>query len=193
MEKILFFSNNYSKTKEVKNLFKNLQIEILCPSDLNLADEPKETGKTFEENAKLKSKFGFSKTKIPCFSDDSGLCIEALNWKPGVFSKRFLNSYKSYKNCFEYIISKVNKTNKNRAYFQTSICYTTSERHHIVFNGKIYGRISSKVLGEEGFGYDPIFIPNNSSKTFGQFNSNEKNLISHRYIAVNKLINFLFN
>ena len=63
----------------------------------------------------------------------------------------------------------------------------------IVFNGKIYGRISNKVLGEEGFGYDPIFIPNKSSKTFGQFNSNEKNLISHRYIAVNKLINFLFN
>ena len=93
-KKILFFSNNINKIREVENVFKKFKIKILSPKDFNIKFEPKENGKSFEENAKIKSNFGFEKTNLPCFSDDSGICIEAMKWKPGIYSKRFLNSLK---------------------------------------------------------------------------------------------------
>ena len=95
MRQLLFFSNNKNKIIEIKKIFKKFNLELLSLNDLNISDEPEETGKTFEENAKIKSDYGFNKTGIPCFADDSGICIESLSWKPGVLSKRFLNNFKS--------------------------------------------------------------------------------------------------
>ena len=193
LKEILFFSNNVNKLQEVQNFFDTSKIKILSPLNFNIEIEPKENGKTFSENAKIKSLFGYQKTKIPCFADDSGICIEALQWRPGIHSKRFIEKFKNKTECFKDIIQKVKKSGKNKAYFQTSICYTTKENYHIVFTGKIDGVISTNILGNKGFGYDPIFIPNGLKKTFGQLKINEKNEFSHRSIAVRKFVNFLIN
>ena len=193
MRKLLFFSNNKNKTIEIKKIFKKFKLEILSLSDLDVSDEPKENGQTFEENAKIKSDYGFNKTGFPCFADDSGICIESLNWKPGVLSKRFLNNFKSNQACFESIIESTKKNNKQNAYFNTSISLTIKNNQNIIFNGKIYGKISEQAKGRFGFGYDPIFIPKNYNKTLAELSTKEKNQISHRSIAVIKLINFLIN
>ncbi len=193
MKNLLFFSNNKNKIIEIKKIFKKFNLEILSLSDLEISDEPEENGQTFEENAKIKSDYGFNKTGFPCFADDSGICIESLDWKPGVFSKRFLNNFKSNKACFDSII-KSNKKNINQnAYFKTSISLTVKNNQNVIFNGKINGKISAQAKGGFGFGYDPIFIPNNYDKTLAELSTKEKNEISHRSIAVTKLINFLTN
>jgi len=193
LKNILFFSNNSNKFNEARKLLLNKKIKLMSPLDFNIITEPKENGLSFSENAKIKSSFGYKKIKIPCFADDSGICIEALNWKPNIYSKRFIDSFDNKTDCLQHIIKKVKKSGKNKAFFETSICYTIKENYHIVFKGRVNGTISDDILGNKGFGYDPIFIPNGFRKTFGQLKTNEKNLISHRSIALNKFINFLFN
>ena len=193
MRQLLFFSNNRNKIIEIKKIFNNFNLELLSLNDLEISEEPLENGQTFEENAKIKSDYGFNKTSIPCFADDSGICIESLNWKPGVLSKRFLNNFKSNKDCFESIIKSTKKNNKQNAYFKTSISLTVKDNQNLIFNGKIDGKISEKTMGRFGFGYDPIFIPKNYNKTLAELSIREKNKISHRSIAVTKLINFLTN
>ena len=193
MKQLLFFSNNKKKIIEIKKILSKFNLELLSLNDLNISEEPKESGKTFEENAKIKSDYGFNKTGIPCFADDSGICIESLNWKPGVLSKRFLNNFKNNQACFQSIIKSIKKKNKQNAYFKTSISLTFKNNQNVIFNGKINGRISERARGRFGFGYDPIFIPKNYNKTLAELSTKEKNEISHRSIAVKKLINFLTN
>ena len=193
MRQLFFFSNNKNKIVEIKQIFNKSKIKILSLDDLYIDHEPRETGQTFEENAKIKSEYGFKKTGIPCFADDSGICIESLNWKPGVLSKKFLNSFKSNENCFKNIIKSIKGSGKQNAYFKTSISLTIKRGQNVVFNGKIQGKISDKIKGEFGFGYDPIFIPESYKKTLAQLSTKEKNEISHRSIAVTKLVNFLSN
>ena len=192
-KKILFFSNNFYKVKEIKNLFKRHSIDIISLKELSVEKEPLESGMNFIENAKIKSEFGNNITGLPCFADDSGICIESLNWKPGVLSKRFLNNFKSNGACFESVIKSAKKNSEQNAYFKTSISLTVKENQNVIFNGKIDGKISEQAKGRFGFGYDPIFIPNNYNKTLAELSTKEKNEISHRSIAVTKLINFLIN
>ena len=193
MKQLFFFSNNKNKIAEIKKIFNRSEIKILSSIDLNINNEPKESGKSFEENAKIKSDYGFKKTGIPCFADDSGICIESLNWKPGILSKRFLNNFKSNEACFESVIKSTKKNSEQNAYFKTSISLTVKNNQNVIFNGKINGKISEQAKGGFGFGYDPIFIPNNYDKTLAELSTKEKNEISHRSIAVTKLINFLIN
>ena len=193
MKQLLFFSNNKNKIIEIKKIFKKVNLTLLSLDDVDINNEPKENGQTFEENAKIKSDYGFNKTGIPCFADDSGICIEALNWKPGVRSKRFLNNFKNNEACFKSIIKNSRKNGKLNAYFKTSISLSINNNQNIVFNGKIDGIISKEVKGGFGFGYDPIFIPKYYKKTLAELSTKEKNEISHRSIAVTKLINFLSN
>jgi len=193
LKQLLFFSNNKNKIVEIKKIFNKFNLELLSLNDLNVSNEPEETGKTFEENAKIKSDYGFNKTGIPCFADDSGICIECLNWKPGVLSKRFLNNFKSNESCFKNIIKSTKKNSKQNAYFKTSISLTFKNNQNVIFNGKIDGKISEQAKGRFGFGYDPVFIPKNYNKTLAELSTKEKNEISHRSIAVTKLISFLIN
>ena len=193
MRQLLFFSNNINKIIEIKKIFNKFNINLLSLNDLNISHEPKESGQTFEENAKIKSDYGFNKTGFPCFADDSGICIESLNWRPGVLSKRFLNNFKSNEECFESIIKSNKKNSKQNAYFKTSISLTDNNNQNVIFNGKIDGKISEQVKGGFGFGYDPIFIPKNYNKTLAELSTKEKNEISHRSVAITKLINFLTN
>ena len=193
MKQILFFSNNKNKLIEIKKIFNKFNLKLLSLKDVNISDEPEEDGITFEENAKIKSDYGFNKTGIPCFADDSGICIESLNWKPGVYSKRFIHKFKNEEDCFRHIIKRVKISGKEKAYFKTSINLSINKNYNVVFNGKIDGKISSQSKGDFGFGYDPIFIPNSFNKTFAELSTKEKNQLSHRSIAVTKLVNFLVN
>jgi XTP/dITP diphosphohydrolase len=129
---------------------------------------------------------------MPCFADDSGFCVEALNNNPGVKSKRFLEKFSSNREAFDYIISNVIKKKNNKAFFLTSISLTLKTNHHIIFTGKINGTVSLKPKGSNGFGYDPIFIPEKHKKTFAEMSLQGKNKISHRMIAITKLKSFLF-
>ena len=192
MKELLFFSHNQKKIEEINKIFIPSKIKFHTLNSFKKISEPKETGKTFSANAKIKSIFGHKKFNMPCFADDSGFCIEALNDKPGVESKRFLKKFSSDNDAFEYIITNVAKKKNDKAFFVTSISLTTSPGHHIIFLGRINGRISLRPKGDNGFGYDPIFIPENCKKTFAEMKSVEKNKISHRKIAVSKLQSFLF-
>ena len=192
MKDILFFTHNQKKIIEVKQIFKNSKIKVYDLNSFEKIKEPKETGDTFASNAKIKSKYGQQLFDMPCFADDSGFCVEALKNNPGVKSKRFLEKFSSNKKAFEYIISNVVKKRNNKAFFVTAISLTLKENHHITFLGKINGTVSLKPKGMNGFGYDPIFIPENNIKTFAEMSLEEKNIISHRKIAITKLKSFLF-
>ena len=192
MKDILFFSHNQKKIIEIKQIFKDSKIKIYDLNSFKKIKEPKETGATFSSNAKIKSKYGQQLFDMPCFADDSGFCVEALKNNPGVKSKRFLEKFSNNKKAFEYIISNVVKKRNNKAFFVTSISLTLKENHHITFLGKISGTVSLEPKGVNGFGYDPIFIPENNIKTFAEMSLEEKNVISHRKIAITKLKSFLF-
>jgi len=191
LKDILFFSHNQKKIIEVKQIFKDSKIKFYDLNSFKKTKEPKETGNTFASNAKIKSKYGQQLFDMPCFADDSGFCVEALRNNPGVKSKRFLEKFSNNK-AFEYIISNVVKKRNNKAFFVTAISLTLKENHHITFLGKISGTVSLEPKGTNGFGYDPIFIPENNIKTFAEMNLEEKNVISHRKIAITKLKSFLF-
>jgi|TARA_B100001079_G_scaffold195799_1_gene169475 XTP/dITP diphosphohydrolase len=190
VKKIIFFSHNDNKIKEVIKLFKETRINILTLHDFPNISKPKEIGSTFEENAEIKSSYGYKKIKLPCFADDSGICIDALGGFPGIKSKRFLKKNDDYKKTFKTIINKAKKLSNFQAYFQTSISLTF-DSETFFFKGIVRGKISSEPRGEYGFDYDPIFIPKGSKKTFGEMSIKEKNKISHRARAINKLKKFL--
>ena len=191
MKKIFFFSKNKKKNLEISSLFKNYKIHILNLDNFDNVIEPEENGNTFEQNAKIKSIYGFNTFNITCFADDSGICISALENLPGVKSKRFVEQRGGYNKTFSYIINKTKEKSGFSAFFQSSISLTLSSKKTIVFNGIVRGRISSEPRGNSGFGYDPIFIPKGYSKTFAEITDKEKNLISHRAIAVEKLKKYL--
>lgn len=193
MKDIVFFSNNKNKIKEIINLFSDTSFNLLSLNNYNKIESPKETGKSFSENAKIKSLYGFKKFNKICFADDSGLCIEALDYAPGVYSKQYLKKYESKRDALKEIISSTIKKNNFNAYFETSICLTINYETNIFFQGKVKGVISKKIIGKGGFGYDPIFIPSGFKKTFAQMSIKKKNEISHRYIAIKKLKNYLVN
>ena len=192
MKDILFFSHNQKKIIEVKQIFKDSRIKVFDLNSFEKIKEPRETGDTFASNAKIKSKYGQKIFNIPCFADDSGFCVEALKNNPGVKSKRFLEKFSNKKKAFEYIISNVIEKKNNKAFFVTAICLTLKDNHHIVFIGRVNGTVSLKPKGNNGFGYDPIFIPENYTRTFAEMSLEEKSVISHRKIAITKLKSFLF-
>jgi len=192
LKDLLFFSHNQKKIIEVNQIFKSGKINIQNLNNFKNVKEPLENGCSFAQNAKIKSKFGFENFKIPCFADDSGFCVNALNNKPGIHSKRFIQKFSSSQEAFEHIITSAIKKKNNKAFFVTAICLTLAKHHHIIFFGKINGKLSLKPKGVNGFGYDPIFIPENHNKTFAEMSSREKNSISHRKKAISKLKSFLF-
>mgnify|MGYP001156947513 FL=1 len=193
MNTFVFFSHNQNKRKEVKRLFPKSNIKIISLNDLPKIKEPKETGDSFAANAKIKSLYGFKRFNIPCFADDSGICISSLNNKPGVYSKNFLEKFKKNKDAFNYIINRCVLLKNTNAYFKTSICLTLKANHHIIFEGVVKGNISLKPKGKNGFGYDPLFIPSGQNKTFAEMTMQEKNYFSHRGLAINRLKNFIIN
>ena len=193
MKKIVFFSHNKYKINEVINIFQISKIKILTPYDFPKTYTPEETGKTFRDNAIIKSTFGFRSFELPCFAEDSGICISALDNQPGIKSKRFQIENGGLHKTFKMIIDQTKIKKNYKAFFQTSIAFSFGNKKLKCFDGIVFGKISGKPLGSRGFHYDPIFIPDGTNKTFAQMLEKEKNKISHRAIALKKLKNFILN
>ena len=191
MKEIIFFSNNKNKIQEISNLFIKFNYKLLSLNDYKNTASPIESGKTFKDNAKIKSIYGFKKFNKICFADDSGICIDALNGAPGINSKEFLKSENQKNTVLNRIISLAKNKEKHKAFFETSICLTLNINKHLFFTGRVYGKISLKIRGNQGFGYDPIFIPRGMNLTFSEMNLHQKNLLSHRAIAIKKLLKYL--
>ena len=188
MNKICFVTGNSNKLKEIQNLLSNYKIISL--KDLNFSDDILETEDTIRGNAYLKANFINKKYNINCFSDDTGLFIDSLGGGPGVKSARYAGESCNSEDNINLVLKKLeNQLNRN-AFFKTVICLIKNNKTYF-FEGKVNGTISEKRIGGDGFGYDPIFIPEGYEKTFAELTITEKNSISHRGIAVNKLVSFL--
>ena len=185
MKKILIGTHNKGKFKEISFLISK-KFRKINPTLLKIPS-PKETGKTFTSNSKLKANFFSQYVDYPVISDDSGLCIRALNQQPGVYSARLAKRQGSFFKAMKYILNKM-KNKKNRsATFVCSLSFKLPKKKPINAIGKIKGRISYNILGKNGFGYDPIFIPDNYDKTFGEMLKSKKIKIDHRFIAFKNL------
>tara|TARA_B100000131_G_C17930239_1_gene538018 strand:+ start:134 stop:721 length:588 start_codon:yes stop_codon:yes gene_type:complete len=193
VKEIIFFSNNKNKIQEISNLFIKFNYKLLSLNDFKNTESPIENGKTFKDNAKIKSIYGYKKFNKLCFADDSGICIDALNGAPGINSKKYLESEKNKNTTLNKIISLAKNKDRYKAFFETSICLTLNINKQIFFTGRVYGKISLKIRGNHGFGYDPIFIPNGMNLTFSEMTIYQKNLLSHRAIAIKKLSKYLTN
>ena len=187
--KLVFATQNEGKYNEVKKLIPSV-IRLLSLDDLNFCGEIEETGKTLKQNAKIKSDFIYKNYNTNCFADDTGLEIDSLNGLPGVDSARFAgNNCKSQDNIekvWRLLTGYKNTNAKLKSVFSLNINGKT-----FFFEGKIEGKIIYDQRGQNGFGYDSIFIPNGHKKTFAELDLIEKNKISHRSKALKKLIIFL--
>jgi len=185
MKKILIGTHNKGKFKEISYLLSK-KIKKLSPHQFKIKS-PIETGKTFKANAELKANYFSKFTSHPVISDDSGLCIKALEGRPGILSARWAKKYGSFNNAMRVILNKMKKKLNRSATFVCSLCLKKADGKKITVVGKISGSISNKIKGNKGFGYDSIFIPNLSTVTFGQMSKKRKITMDHRYIAFKKL------
>jgi len=187
--KLVFATNNLNKLAEVQEMLPNI-IELLSLKDINCFDEIEETALTLDGNAKLKANYITQKFGYNCFADDTGLEVDSLEGKPGVYSARFAGEPSNSEKNIQKILSELeNKTNR-KAQFRTVICLNIDENQYL-FEGTCKGEILTRKQGEKGFGYDPIFKPEGYSTSFAEMSSEEKNKISHRGIAIQKLVQFL--
>ena len=185
MKKILIGTHNSGKFKEIAYLISK-KYKKISPKSLKIKS-PKETGKSFIKNSRLKVKFFSKFVNYPVVSDDSGLCISVLKNKPGIHSARLAKKQGSFRQAMKFILNKMKKKKKRSAVFVCSLSYKKPDGDCISVEGKIKGKISSKITGINGFGYDPIFIPNGKNKTFGQMRKLDKIKMDHRFIAFKKL------
>jgi XTP/dITP diphosphohydrolase len=198
-KKILIASGNKGKFAEIKDLLQQINIEAIPSFQFNIS-EPQETEKTFAANSLLKAKYYAEKTGLFSLADDSGLCVEDLNGEPGIHSARFAldkTGEKNFPYAFEKIFSELKKRGitaekKPRAYFICNLAlFDPQTNFSINFEGRIDGTLTFPAQGNQGFGYDPIFIKNGMEKTFGEISAVTKDQISHRAEAFKKLLNWL--
>lgn len=188
MRELVFATNNQHKTQEVRELLLG-QYKILNLNDIGCDTDIPETGNSFAENAVLKSQYVVDHYRIDCFADDSGLEIEALNQEPGIFSARYSGIRNDQEN-LNLVLQKMGGQSNRKARFRTVISLIRNQEHFL-FEGIVYGNICETPVGTQGFGYDPIFEPEGYTQTFAQMSMEQKNKISHRALAMNKLITFL--
>ncbi|UAM99530.1 non-canonical purine NTP diphosphatase [Polaribacter litorisediminis] len=189
--KLVFATNNLNKLKEVQEMLPQ-SIQLLSLKDINYFNEVEETAITLEGNAKLKAnditiKFGFN-----CFADDTGLEVASLDGKPGVYSARFAGEPSNSENNMQKLLLELENKKTRKAQFRTAICLNIDKNQYI-FEGICKGEILKEKQGEKGFGYDPIFKPEGFHQSFAEMSAEEKNKISHRGIAIQKLVRFLKN
>ena len=195
ISKLLIGTNNKGKYKEIKDLLPKY-IKTYSTSEFKLKS-PKEDGMTFIENSIIKSKYFSKKTRLICLADDSGLEIDILDKNPGIYSARWGGKNADFKKAINRVYKELSKKDKNwkdkkikaRFICALSICYLDKKIASVL--GKVEGYISPKSKGRNGFGYDPIFIPKNRRKTFGEMSSIQKYRIDHRFNAFKKIRKFL--
>lgn len=187
--KIVFATNNQHKVEEVKGLLPK-EIDILTLREINCEEDIVETALTLQGNAKIKSDFIKQHYGFDCFADDTGLEVEALNGEPGVFSARYAGEKASFEdNMKKLLINMKGESNRNARFRTVVSLYLNNQQHY--FEGICEGTIGHEASGKDGFGYDPIFTPKGYSRTFAEMDMNMKGAISHRGIAIQKLVDFL--
>ena len=188
---LVFATNNKNKLKEVQDLV-NGGVNILSLNDIHCYDDIEETGLTLEANAKIKSDFVYAHFGYQCFADDTGLEVEALNGEPGVFSARYAGKEADSEANIDRLLLKMRGKRNRKARFRTVISLFMEGKQYF-FEGVCSGSITHERFGKAGFGYDPVFIPDHHDLTFAEMDMKSKGLISHRGIAIKKLIVFLKN
>ena len=186
MKKILVGTHNRGKFKEIAYLLPK-KYKKISPLKLRIKS-PKETGKSFKSNAILKVKFFSKFVNYGVISDDSGLCIKALNNRPGILSARLAKKHGSFLKAMKFILKKLKNKKNRRATFICSLSYRDERGKITTVQGNLKGTISNKILGKNGFGYDPIFIPNGQKITFGQMSKTKKIKMDHRFLAFTELL-----
>lgn len=191
INKLVIATANKHKLIEIQNIFKDSAKEILpMPSDIG---EIIEDGNSFIENSLIKAKAVYNHTKLPSLADDSGICINALNGEPGIYSARYGGENLGYKEKMQMILDKLKNKNDRTAYFITSAVCVLDDNYYIALEGIVNGVIVESPKGFDGFGYDPIFKPNGYNITYAEMTLEQKNSMSHRAIAMNKMKEILYN
>ncbi len=186
---LVFASQNVNKIKEIQALLPS-HILIKSLADIDCLVDIPETGNTLEENAVLKANYVTQHYGLNCFADDSGLEVEALHGEPGVFSARYAGEQKNSEDNMNLLLQNLQNISNRTAYFKTVIALNYNGEQYL-FNDVINGEITHEKIGTQGFGYDPIFIPEGYSQTFAEMSLEEKGKISHRALATKQLIDFL--
>lgn len=189
--KIVIASHNQGKISEIREMLAPFEIEVCSAKELNLPDV-EETGTTFEENARLKAETLAKASGLPCLADDSGLCVNALSGRPGVYSARYAPD-RDFNKGMDMLLTEIahSGSDDRRAHFSCVLALAYPEGACRVFEGRIEGQIAREKSGNGGFGYDPIFVPDGFDKTFGHFSAEEKAAVSHRGRAFAKFIEYL--
>ena len=189
--KIVFATNNPNKLKEIQSLIPK-EIEIISLKEIGCNEDIPETGDTLEANAFQKAHYIKDNFNYDCFADDTGLEIDELNGHPGVYSARYAGPERNANANMNKVLNELKGKKNRKAQFRTAIALILKGEEHL-FEGKVEGYISKDKQGNEGFGYDPIFIPENNIRSFAQMSMQEKGAISHRGRAVKKLVAYLKN
>ena len=191
MKRIVFATNNAHKLSEVKAVLGD-GYELVTLREVGITEEIPETGATLDENASIKARYVFERTGLDCFADDTGLEVEALGGAPGVHSARYATDGHDFEANTRLLLHNMEGKEDRRARFRTAIILIEGGEEHL-FEGIVEGRIIDHEAGSEGFGYDPLFVPEGFDRTFAEMSAEEKNAISHRGRAVAKLVEFLSN
>lgn len=181
--KLIFASHNAHKTQEVRQILGE-DFEITGLAELGFEEEIEETGTAFEENAFIKASAIYKKYRLPVIADDSGLCVNALKGKPGIYSARYAGPKADAAENNTLLLKELESCKDRSAYFIAVICYINEQGNPSYFTGKTEGRIIDQLTGNSGFGYDPLFIPEGYNETFASLGHAAKNQISHRYRAL---------
>jgi XTP/dITP diphosphohydrolase len=190
MKQLIFATHNKNKVFEAKAILKNA-IDIVSLDEIGFHEDIAETGTTFHENAAIKAKYISEKFKLPCFADDSGLEVEALNGAPGLYSARYAGIPKNDVNNNNLLLSELrSKTNRQARFITLIALIGFGDRIHY-FEGIINGHITTALKGTNGFGYDPLFVPEGYIQTFAELGDTIKNELSHRALAIKKMSAFL--
>lgn len=187
--KLIFATNNAHKLSEVQAMLGDA-FQIVTLRECGITEDIPEDEPTLEGNAAQKARYIFRKTGCNCFADDTGLEVEALNGAPGVHSARYATDGHDFQANNILLLKNMEGQQNRKADFRTAICLILDGKEYM-FEGRVDGTIALSESGSEGFGYDPLFIPEGSDKTFAQMSAQEKNGISHRGRAVGKLVDFL--
>lgn len=185
---IVFASNNLNKVKEIQEMLTDFRILSLKDLDSNI--EIEETAMDLKGNALIKANYVLRNFNIPCFADDTGLEVDALDGRPGVYSARYAGLHASDQDNVDKLLSEMENKSDRKARFKTIIAFVDGRREHL-FEGRCEGDILKEAVGKNGFGYDPVFRPENKNISFAEMSSSEKAKISHRGKAVQSFVEFL--
>jgi XTP/dITP diphosphohydrolase len=189
IEQLLFATNNLHKLREVQEIIGDL-FPVISLKDVSVSEDIPETSDTLEGNARQKARYIYDKTKLDCFADDTGLFIDALDGRPGVYSARYAGEGCSFEDNIVKVLEEMEHEQNRNASFRCVVCLILGGNEHL-FEGRIDGVILKEKRGSEGFGYDPVFVPNGQSQTFSEMPPYLKNGLSHRGRAIWKMMKFL--